>query len=173
MQYKSKYSDQDGLLFLTVIAVFPTMTWRPRKPLQWFPHWLVLYFILFLYMCGYATYVWMDAHNSQKSVLDLLGLEWQMFMRCLRWLLGTELRTLGRTANALKYLTRPLFCFVITFVWFYIAQDRPNSLCFNIDLKSLLAYTSLNTRIIIAIIVTVLLLWRDTMTKAIFIKEII
>ena len=41
-------------------------------------------------------------HRSQKRVLDLLELELQAVVSCPTWILGTELRSSVRAANAPK-----------------------------------------------------------------------
>jgi hypothetical protein len=58
---------------------------------------------MYIYM-HMTVYVHMhsDACRSQKKVLDPLELELQTVVNSWKWVLGTELKSSGRTASALN-----------------------------------------------------------------------
>lgn len=50
-----------------------------------------------MYMCEYACHMCMSAPEGLRRVWNPLALELEAVMNCLTWVLGTELRSFGRT----------------------------------------------------------------------------
>ena len=59
-----------------------------------------------MYVCIFV-YITVGFCGDQKRVLDALELEFQVFVNCLMWALGTEFRSSGGAGRTLHCLVNP------------------------------------------------------------------